>query len=190
MKAIIGRFPAVLIPLTRGATGIKGEELPFGWSVNEICFWDQRGAFNGTNALPGLTRQALIPSIPSSLSLSLYHYTSAVATTWYLSAFSIHGTLTRIRATLCIRQYVPVTTMYVFTFLTHAYAVLFFCVYTVGRKFRIICFFIACFRMHWMKVLFRIQRLVSYKYREEERVDKHVNWKSFTINTVVLDHIW
>lgn len=30
--------------------------LPFGWSVNEICFWDQSGAFNGTSALGWITR--------------------------------------------------------------------------------------------------------------------------------------
>ena len=165
------RFPAVLIPLTRGATGIKGEELPFGWSVNEICFWDQRGAFNGTNALPGLTRQPLIPSIPSSLSLSLYHYTSAVATTWYLSAFSMR---TRIRVYVqhFVLDSVLDTAMYVFIsdtctrmypffffffFLRAFYAHSLLPVYTVGHKFRIICFYRVFSDASDESVLFRVQ---------------------------------
>lgn len=80
IKANNGQSPSVLIPLTRATQqGIKGEELPFDpWmkSVPEINAGPLMGRVRYQLDYHCLTHQPLIPSIPSSLSPSLYHYTS------------------------------------------------------------------------------------------------------------------
>lgn len=80
IKANNGQSPSVLIPLTRATQqGIKGEELPFDpWmkSVPEISAGPLMGRVRYQLDYHCLTHQPLIPSIPSSLSPSLYHYTS------------------------------------------------------------------------------------------------------------------
>lgn len=188
------QFPAVLIPLTRGATGIKGEELPFGWSVNEICFWDQRGAFNGTSALGWITR----PNTASTDSINSVQPVSVIISLHLCGryhAISVCFFYTRARSyTYTIIVFDDRTRrMFVRSCLSHACTILFLLyafyadVYTAGHKFFIICFYRMFSDAPDESVILRVA-FVSCEYGEQGNVDKYVNREQFTDEYSVIEY--